>query len=93
LWQKVPQNEPQAYVAPFRAYFQAPSPDGNASSLATMFGGSYKPSEGSGSAIQPVIRTIDRNGTERYFDMNGRLLNGKPQKGIYIHNGRKYTNK
>ena len=93
LWQKVPQNELQAYVAPFRAYFQATSPDGNANSLATMFGGSFNPSEGSGSAIQPIVRTIDSNGTERYFDMNGRLLNGKPQKGIYIHNGKKYTDK
>ena len=94
LWQKVPQNEPLTYVAPFRSYFQATTPDGNASSLVTMFGGSFNPDEGSGpNAIEPVVRTIDCNGTERYFDMNGRLLNGKPQKGIYIYNGKKYTNK
>ena len=85
-------NSPDPIVS--RAYFQATSPDGNASSLVTMFGGSYNPGEGSGpNAIEPVIRTIDRDGTERYFDMNGRLLNGKPQKGLYIHNGKKYTNK
>ena len=36
------------------------------------------------------IRTIDADGTERYFDLNGKLLPGKPQKGMYIHNGKKY---
>ena len=39
------------------------------------------------------IRTIDADGTEHYYDMNGRLLSGKPQKGMYIHNGKKYINK
>ena len=93
LWQKVPQNEPQAYVAPFRAYFQATSPDGNASSLVTMFGGSFNPDEGSGpNAIEPVVRTIDCNGTERVFDLSGRRIDGA-QKGIYIQNGKKYISK
>ena len=35
------------------------------------------------------IRTIDNDGTERYYDLNGRELPGKPSKGIYIHNGKK----
>ena len=92
-WYKVPSGQPLAYVGPFRAYFQATTPDG-APALVTMFGGSYNPNEGSGpNTIEPVVRTIDSNGTERYFDMNGRLLNGKPQKGLYIYNGKKYTNK
>ena len=51
------------------------------------------------SAIRPVIHTIDRDGTDRYFDLQGRLLrsasplgsskNGKPTKGVYIYNGKK----
>jgi hypothetical protein len=40
-------------------------------------------------AILPTIQTIDADGTKRYFDMQGRMLNGKPDKGLYIENGRK----
>lgn len=92
-WHQVPQNEPRAYVGPFRAYFQATS-SGDVKALAMMFGGSYDPDEGNGpNAIEPVVRTIDNDGTERYFDLSGRLLPGRPAKGIYIHNGNKYINK
>ena len=40
-----------------------------------------------------VIQTIDRDGTQYYYDLNGRLLPGKPQKGIYIHQGKKHVAK
>ncbi len=40
-----------------------------------------------------TIRTIDNDGTERYYDINGRELPCKPNKGIYIHNGKKYVSK
>ena len=91
-WYKVPQNEPQAYVGPFRAYFQATTPDA-ASSLATMFSDSYTPGEGSDPvAIEPVIRTIDADGTERVFDLSGRRIDGN-MKGIVIRNGKKVMNK
>ena len=39
--------------------------------------------------INPVIRTIDNDGTHQYYDLSGRKLNSKPQKGIYIDNGKK----
>ncbi|MBP5800015.1 MAG: hypothetical protein J6W43_08925 [Prevotella sp.] len=42
--------------------------------------------------IQPTIRAIDADGTSRYFDIQGRLLNGKPVKGVYIENGKKVIN-
>ena len=45
--------------------------------------------ESSLSGIQPTIRTIDADGTNRYFDLQGRMLYGKPDKGIYIENGKK----
>jgi hypothetical protein len=46
--------------------------------------------DGEATAIAPVIRTIDRDGTERWFDLNGRQFSGKPtQKGVYIHRGKK----
>ena len=46
--------------------------------------------DGEATGIAPVIHTIDRDGTERWFDINGRQLSGKPtQKGIYINKGNK----
>jgi len=46
--------------------------------------------EGGATSIAPVIHTIDRDGTERWFDINGRQLSGKPtKKGIYINKGNK----
>ena len=45
---------------------------------------------GEETGINPVIRTIEANGSNRYFDMQGRQINGKPtNKGIYINNGKK----
>ena len=38
--------------------------------------------------IQPTIKTIEADGTSRYFDLQGRMLNGKPDKGLYIENGK-----
>lgn len=43
--------------------------------------------------IQPTLRTIDADGTSRYFDLQGRLLNGKPNNRLYIENGRKFINR
>ena len=45
---------------------------------------------GEATGIAPVIHTIDRDGTERWFDLNGHQLSGKPtKKGVYIHRGKK----
>jgi len=38
----------------------------------------------SGTAIQPTFRAIDTDGTSLYFDLQGRMLNGKPMKGLFI---------
>ncbi|MCK8622556.1 leucine-rich repeat domain-containing protein [Prevotella sp. E13-27] len=84
-WHKVPENQPKAYIGPFRAYFQATTNSG-ARALNMVI------DDGEVTDIQQ-IRTIDADGTEHYYDMNGRLLSGKPQKGTYIHNGKKYINK
>ena len=88
IWHKVPSAEPRAYVGPFRAYFQATTPNG-ARSLVMMFSGSYNPGEGSDpNAIEPVVRTIDADGTQRVFDLSGRRIDGNV-KGIVIKNGLK----
>ena len=50
----------------------------------------YEADNAIGTAISPVIHTIDRDGTERWFDLNGRQLEGKPtKKGVYIYKGKK----
>lgn len=91
-WHRVPANQPNAYVGPFRAYFQATSPN-EVRALVTMFEGGISFDDGSNYNAIDQIRTIDADGTERYFDINGRLLSGKPQNGLYILNGKKYINK
>jgi len=90
-WHRVPENEPLAYVGPFRAYFQAMSPV-DVLKLTMLFGGSYNPGEGSGPVNLPIVRTIDNDGTERYFDLNGRIID-ENAKGIVIKNGKKYLKK
>lgn len=50
-------------------------------------------SKASTTGIQPVIQTIDTDGTSRYFDLQGRQLMEKPAKGFYIKDGKKYLNK
>lgn len=86
-WHKVPETQPKAYIGPFRAYFQATTVNSGARALNMVI------DDGEATTIDAVIRTIDTDGTEHYYDMNGRLLSGKPQKGMYIHNGKKYINK
>jgi hypothetical protein len=85
-WHKVPTDKdiPEAYVGAFRAYFQAK--DAGAHVLDMVI-------EDSETTDIQQIRTIDADGTERYYDMNGRQLNSVPQKGMYIHQGKKYINK
>lgn len=39
--------------------------------------------------ISPVIHVVDRDGTHRYFDLQGHQLSGRPAHGIYIENGKK----
>lgn len=84
-WYQVPSGVEAAYVGAYRAYFQATAKSG-ARSISMAF------DEESTTAVQR-IHTIDADGTERYYDLNGRLLPGKPQKGVYIMNGKKYVNK
>ncbi len=40
-----------------------------------------------------TIETIDADGTRRYYDLDGRLLPGKPEKGMYIYNGKTIISK
>ena len=44
-------------------------------------------------AIKPIIHIIEKDGTSRYYDLQGRQLSGKPNKGIYIYKGKKAVSK
>ncbi len=58
--------------------------------ITQTFSGYYNPGEGGDpNAIEPVVRTIDRDGTQRVFDLSGRRIDGNVKKGIVIMNGRK----
>ena len=50
--------------------------------------------EGEATGIDsPVFHIIEADGSHRYFDLQGRQLNDKPRTGIYIMNGKKYSEK
>ena len=75
----------QAYIPPFRAYVAAP--DGQTLPLNSSFG------KDSATGIERIV-TIDRDGTEHWYDLNGRrIVNGKTNRGLYIHNGKKIVSK
>ncbi len=84
-WQKVPANNGNAYIAPFRAYLLE-----NSFSGARSLGMTFEDVDLTGVS---TLRLVDSDGTERYYDLNGRQLDGKPEKGIYIYNGKKYSSK
>ncbi len=77
-WQRAKTENPNVYISPFRAYL-----------LST---GS---SDDTGSEIDDEtginnIHTTDLDGTERWYDLNGRIINGAPsKKGVYIRQGKK----
>ena len=70
---------------------EGPLPDVNA---LTFVGDADIPDdEVTGIRPQSIV-TVDADGTERYFDLNGRQLNGNPSvKGIYIKNDQKFIKK
>ena len=76
-WGKVG-SDTHAYIPPFRAYIESAS---GARILDSSFGGET-------TGINSM-RTIDRDGTERWFDLNGRCVKNPTKAGIYINNGRK----
>ena len=91
-WHKVPQNQPKAYAGPFRAYFQAT--DANAArALHMMLEHHHNNADESETTAIVQVRTIGSDGTEYYYDINGRRLAGKPQKGIYLRGGKTYISK
>lgn len=85
-WGKVDIDHTGATIPPYRAYIVATS--AASSRLTSIIG------DGNDATGINAIRTIDSNGKETYYDLQGHRLNGKPAKqGIYIINGKKVLNK
>ena len=85
-WKPVTATEGTPLVQPFTAYMLIPG--GSGSYQTRLVDGDF----GVATGID-TIKTIDTDGTERYYDLNGRRLPTKPTKGVYIYNGKKYVNK
>lgn len=78
-WGKVTASKSGAHIPPFRAYIEGPA------NGARMLTGHF---DGDATSIQ-YIRTTDADGTEQWYDLQGRPIAKPATKGIYIHNGRK----
>jgi hypothetical protein len=85
MWHKVPYNVPKAMIPPYRSFFHLN--DGASTMEMKLVAGTH---EDTTTGIT-TIKLVDRSGDERYYDLNGRVLPGKPDSGIYIHQGKKYV--
>ena len=86
-WGKVKKDteaHKKVYIPPFRAFIAGP--DINISAGARVLGSSF---DGETVGIDS-LRLIDRDGTERWYDLNGRRIEKPTRKGVYIHGGEKY---
>ena len=81
-WQKAKTENPAVYIPPFRGYLTV-SANANANELLESV------LDGDATGITG-IHTTDKDGTEHWYDLNGRRINGRTsQKGLYIQNGKK----
>ena len=77
-WQKAKTENAAVFINPFRAYL-----------LSTGNSGDIDSDIDDGTAIKN-IHTTDMDGTEQWYDLNGRCIDGKPsKKGVYIRKGKK----
>lgn len=79
-WGAVKAGNESVYIPPFRAYIVAASAPG--ARLTNSFG------EGGATGIERIV-TTDLDGTERWYDLNGRRIGKPTTKGVYIQNGSK----
>ena len=78
-WGAVKAGKENVYIPLFRAYIVAASQ--NAQELNNGF-------DGGTTAIRHIV-TVDQDGTERWYDLNGRPVEKPATKGVYIHDGKK----
>lgn len=83
VWGRVTTAHFEAYIPPFRAYI-VPT---NANARPTLIGG-FSDDSGEVTTIS-TMQLTDRDGTTRYFDLNGRRIANPATKGVYVVNGKK----
>ena len=72
-----------AAIGAYRAFIERTAPGGSARQYSVAV-------DADGTTAIKTLQTIDVDGTERWYDLNGHRLQGKPtQKGTYIVNGKK----
>lgn len=79
-WGVIVPDKTEAYIPPCRAYIEATTAAARKTLNSTF--------NNNTAGIQN-IRAVDRDGTERWFDLNGRRIEKPATKGIYIQNGHK----
>jgi len=79
-WQQAKTENPAVFIGPFRAYLTG-------SANAREF---LESAIGEGTTAIQNIQTIDKDGTELWYDLNGRRIDGKSaKKGVYIQKNKK----
>ena len=78
-WGQVPAENTAVYIPPFRAYIEGPSND--AREMSSSFG--------ENATSINALRLVGNDGTERWYDLQGRRIEQPTKKGIYINNGKK----
>jgi len=81
-WGKVT-NKAGVYIPPFRAYIVGPATSAGARELNSSFDGETVGID--------TLRLTDADGTEHWYDLNGRRIDKPTRKGIYIRNGKMTT--
>lgn len=80
-WGVVPENNAAVYIPPFRAYIES-------NNGARLLSGTIGDDDATGI---DTLRLTDADGTERWYDLNGRRIEKPTRKGIYIRNGKLRT--
>jgi hypothetical protein len=78
-WGQVPAENTAVYIPPFRAYIEGPSND--AREMSSSFG--------ENATSINALRLVGSDGTEHWYDLQGRRIEQPTKKGIYINNGKK----
>ena len=81
----VKKTNANAYIPAYRHFFQLSDNTQNISE----FGLDMVDDE---DGIQ-YIEMLEEDGTANYYDLSGRKLPGKPERGVYIKNNRKFSTK
>ena len=82
-WHPVTTAKTEGRILPFRAYLLQSARHGAAPIEMSLIS-----SNGNVTGID-TIQTIDRNGNSRYYDLQGREIDGSNAKGLVIKNGKK----